>query len=164
MKNWITTTRWKAATFFVPPLWSLIKILDKRERSYIFFLSILTHLSPLYIVHESNPLSWYENLKFTTCSFIDMHTIFTTKFPSSQGALFPIPPSFFPPLLPFLFFLSPSPFFPSLPASLFVCLKGWHGFCEKVEKNEQNREKVRIWFSLLTTDGVVDENRFNKRI
>lgn len=108
MKNWITTTRWKAATFFVPPLWSLIKILDKRERSYIFFLSIRTHLyiSFIYRPRESNPLSWYENLKFTTCSFIDMHTIFTTKFPSSQGALFPIPPSFFPSLLPFLFFLS----------------------------------------------------------
>lgn len=160
MKNWITTTRWKAATFFVPPLWSLIKILDKRERSYIFFLSIRTHLSPLYIVHESQILcpgtktSSSRRVALSTCTRSSQRNFLPLKV-----RYFQFLPLFFPSLLPFLFFLSPSPFFPSL----FVCLKGWHGFCEKVEKNEQNREKVRIWFSLLTTDGVVDENRFNKQ-
>lgn len=155
MKNWITTTRWKAATFFVPPLWSLIKILDKRERSYIFFLSIRTHLSPLYIVHESQILC--PGTKTSSSRRVALSTC--TR--SSQRNFLPLKVRYFQflPLFSPRFSLS-SPFFPSL----FVCLKGWHGFCEKVEKNEQNREKVRIWFSLLTTDGVVDENRFNKRI
>lgn len=146
MKNWITTTRWKAATFFVPPLWSLIKILDKRERSYIFFLSILTHLSPLYIVHESNPLSWYENLKFTTCSFIDMHTIFTTKFPSSQGALFPIPPSFFLLASPFPLLSFPFSFF-SLPACLFVRLP--QRMTRFLRKGRKKRAKPRKGANLV---------------
>lgn len=107
MKNWITTTRWKAATFFVPPLWSLIKILDKRERSYIFFLSIRTHLSPLYIVHESQILcpgtktSSSRRVALSTCTRSSQRNFLPLKV-----RYFQFLPLFFPSLLPFLFFLS----------------------------------------------------------
>lgn len=107
MKNWITTTRWKAATFFVPPLWSLIKILDKRERSYIFFLSIRTHLSPLYIVHESQILcpgtktSSSRRVALSTCTRSSQRNFLPLKV-----RYFQFLPLFFPSLLPFLSFLS----------------------------------------------------------
>lgn len=117
MKNWITTTRWKAATFFVPPLWSLIKILDKRERSYIFFLSIRTHLSPLYIVHESQILcpdtktSSSRRVALSTCTrssqrnflplkvrYFQFLPLFFPRF-SLSSSFFPLLLSF-PPCLP----------------------------------------------------------------
>lgn len=107
MKNWITTTRWKAATFFVPPLWSLIKILDKRERSYIFFLSIRTHLSPLYIVHESQILcpgtktSSSRRVALSICTRSSQRNFLPLKV-----RYFQFLPLFFPSLLPFLSFLS----------------------------------------------------------
>lgn len=107
MKNWITTTRWKAATFFVPPLWSLIKILDKRERSYIFYLSIRTHLSPLYIVHESQILcpgtktSSSRRVALSTCTRSSQRNFLPLKV-----RYFQFLPLFFPSLLPFLSFFS----------------------------------------------------------
>ena len=132
------------------PIFDKNSLINRRKRSFLFSLSLLS-LDPnsfisfiLYISSTSQILCPpYENLKCTTCSFIDMHTIFATKFPLPLDDHCALSPHF-----QFLLFFFLLLFFLLLPACLFpllVYLKGWH-------------EKVRIWFSLLTIDENVSTN------
>ena len=118
------------------PIFDKNSLINRRKRSFLFSLSLLS-LDPnsfisfiLYISSTSQILCPpYENLKCTTCSFIDMHTIFATKFPLSlDDHVVRCPPISY-----FSYFSSfYSSFFSSLPAS-FHCSSIWKDGTKRCE-------------------------------